>query len=55
MGKQAGVVLYVLTLAAVVVGVDVLFFRRRFWERLMANVGLVLVFAAFDLRFLKRA
>ena len=55
MGRQAGVVRYVLALVAVVVGVDVLFFRHRFWERLMANVGIVLVFAAFCLRFLKRA
>ena len=47
------VVLYVATLIAVVVGVDVLFFRNRFWERLMVNVGIVLVFAAFYLRFLK--
>ncbi len=55
MGKQAGTVLYVLALVAVVVGVDVLFFRDRFWERLMVNVGIVLVFAAFGLRFLKQA
>ncbi len=46
--------LYVLALVSVLVGVDVLFFRNRFWERLMVNVGLVLVFAAFYLRFLKR-
>ena len=46
--------LYVLALVAVVVGVDVLFFRNRFWERLMVNVGVVLVFGAFYLRFLKR-
>ena len=56
MGRQASVVLalYVLALVAVVVGVDVLFFRNRFWERLMVNVGIVLVFASFYLRFLKR-
>ena len=54
MGRQTAVVLYVLALVAVLVGVDVLFFRNRFWERLMANVGIVLVFAAFYLRFLKR-
>ena len=47
------VVLYVAALIAVVVGVDVLFFRNRFWERLMVNVGIVLVFAAFYLRFFK--
>jgi hypothetical protein len=55
MGRQAGIVFYVLALVAIVVGVDVLFFRHRFWERLMVNVGIVLVFAAFILRFLKRA
>src|SRR5262245_21222372 len=54
MGRQATLVLYVLALVAVVVGVDVLFFRNRFWERLMVNVGIVLVFWAFYLRFLKR-
>ena len=53
MGRQAAVVLYVLAMVAVVVGVDVLFFRNRFWERLIANVGIVLVFVAFYLRFLK--
>ncbi len=47
-------VLYVLALVAVVVGVDVAFFRNRLWERLLVNVGIVLVFAAFYLRFLKR-
>jgi hypothetical protein len=55
MGRQAGVGLYVLAMVTVVVGVDVLFFRHRFWERLMVNVGIVLVFGAFYLRFLKRA
>jgi hypothetical protein len=54
MGRRAAVVLYVLGLVAVVVGVDVLFFRHHFWERLLVNVGIVLVFAAFYLRFMKR-
>ena len=54
MKRQAAAVLYVLALAAVVVGVDILFFRHHFWERLIVNVGIVLVFAAFYLRFLKR-
>ena len=54
MGKQAAVALYVLALIAVMVGVDILFFRHHFWERLIVNVGIVLVFAAFGLRFLKR-
>ncbi|MGH9466781.1 MAG: hypothetical protein ACRD1Y_05445 [Terriglobales bacterium] len=39
-------------MAAVIAAVDVLFFRDRFWERLLVNVGVVLVFLAFYLRFL---
>lgn len=54
MERQAAVGLYLLALVVVVVGVDVLFFRNRFWPRLMVNVGIVLVFAAFYLKFLKR-
>lgn len=54
MGSQTTTVFYVGLLVIVVVGVDVLFFRNRFWERLMANIGIVLVFGAFYLRFLKR-
>ena len=46
--------LYVLALIAVVVGVDILFFRHHFWARLIVNVGIVLVFAAVYFRFLKR-
>ena len=51
MGSRAVGVVYALGLIAVVVVVDVLFFRHLFWERLAANVGIVLVFAAFYLRF----
>jgi hypothetical protein len=54
MGRQAAIVLYVLVLIAVVVGVDILFFRNQFWPRLIVNVGIVLVFGAVYLRFLKR-
>jgi hypothetical protein len=52
--RQVAVVLYVLALVAAVVGVDILFFRHHFWQRLIVNVGIVLVFLAFGLRFLKR-
>ena len=55
MGRRAGVVLYVLALVAVVVAVDILFFRNHAWERLAANVGIVLLFGAFYFRFLKRS
>jgi hypothetical protein len=52
MGRQVAV--YVLAMAAVIVAVDFVFFRNRFWERLTVNIGIVLVFAAFYLRFLRR-
>ena len=50
---RAVVVLYLLALIAVVVGVDLLFFRHHFWVRLAGNIGIVLVFVAFYFRFLK--
>ncbi len=46
--------LYLLALVAVVVGADILFFSHHFWARLMVNVGIVLVFTVFYLRFLRR-
>ena len=54
MDRQVAVALYVVAMVAVIVGVDFAFFINRFWERLTANVGVVLVFAAFYLRFLRR-
>ena len=53
MTKNMSVVLYIVVLIAAVVSVDLLFFRHQFWERLIVNIGIVLVFAAFYLRFLK--
>jgi len=54
LGRQVAVVLYVMAMAAVIVGLDFVFFRNRFWERLTVNIGIVLVFSAFYLRFLRR-
>ena len=48
------IALFILLLIAVIVTVDILFFRNHFWQRLLANAGLVLVFAVFYLRFLRR-
>ncbi len=53
MPRNIYVVFYILVTIAVVVSVDLLFFRNRFWERLIVNIGIVLMFAAFYLRFLK--
>ncbi len=46
--------IYLLVMAAVIVGVDFMFFRDRFWERLAVNIGIVLVFGAVYFRFLRR-
>jgi hypothetical protein len=51
---RIAVALYLAAMVAVIVGVDLAFFRSRFWERLTVNIGIVLVFAAFYLRFLRR-
>lgn len=53
-GGKMTTVLYLILMVAVIVVVDVLFFRNRFWGRLTVNAGIVLVFAAFYFRFLKR-
>ena len=53
MSRNIFAVVYVLVLIAVVVSIDVLFFKQRFWERLIVNIGIVLVFTAFYLRFIK--
>lgn len=55
MRNQIVTALYVVLVAAVIVAVDVSFFKNRFWGRLTVNVGIVLVFAAFFFRFLKRS
>ena len=54
LSRQVAGVLYAVAMAAVIVGVDVAFFRDRFWERLAVNIGIVLVFGAFYFRFLSR-
>jgi arginine exporter protein ArgO len=51
---HAATALYIVVMAVLIAAVDVLFFKNRFWERLTVNVGVVLVFAAFYFRFVKR-
>lgn len=53
MGARIGAIIYVVAMVAIIVGVDVAFFRNRFWERLLANIGIVLVFVSFYLRFFR--
>jgi hypothetical protein len=53
-GSQTTAVLYLVLLVVAIVAVDLLFFKGQFWERLVVNIGIVLVFSAFYFRFLKR-
>jgi hypothetical protein len=53
MTRNLSIAVFVAALVAVIVTVDLLFFRGRLWERLLANIGIVLVFAAFYLRFMR--
>ncbi len=55
LGRSWTVAMLVIAMIALVVGVDILFFRGHVWERLAANVGIVLVFGAFYFRFLHNA
>jgi hypothetical protein len=54
MSRQVTTVVYVVAMAAIIVAVDFMFFRNRFWERMIVNIGIVVVFAAFYLRFLRK-
>jgi hypothetical protein len=53
MRRNVYAALYVLVLVAIIVILDVLFLRHLFWERLISNVGIVLVFLAVYFRFLR--
>ena len=48
-------IVYVGAMIAIIVGLDLALFRQRILERLMLNVGIVLVFAAIYLRFFRAA
>ena len=54
MSKSVVLALYVIAMVVVIVGVDFAVFRNRTLERLIANIGIVLLFAAFYLRFFGR-
>ena len=54
MGRPVAIALYVLVMVGVIVGVDIAFFQHHFLERLLVNIGIVLVFGVFYLAFLRR-
>jgi len=53
MSKIQSGLLLAFFIAIVVVAVDVLYFKHHAAERLMANIGIVLIIGAFYLRFFK--
>ena len=55
MRRPVTIALLVLSMVGVVVAVDVLFLRDRFWLRLVTNIGIVVVFGAVYVRFFKDA
>lgn len=55
MARAMVAVPYVVAMITIIVVLDVLIFKNYFWERLIVNIGIVLVFAAFYLRFLKHS
>ena len=55
MSRGTAGALFAAVIVVVIVGIDVLFFRGHFfWERLAANVGVVLIALALYFRFVHR-
>jgi len=54
MKRNLSIALYIVVWIAVIVSVDLLFFRNLFWERLIANIGIVLVFATLYFSFRRK-
>jgi hypothetical protein len=53
MGRNPLLALYAVAMIAVIVGADFTFLRHHFLERLIVNIGIVVVFAAVYLLFLR--
>ncbi len=53
MDRRIATVFCAVAMATVIIAVDFMFFRDRLEERLIVNVGIALVFAAFYLRILE--
>lgn len=54
MGRSLIAVLYFAVMVALIVGLDLAFFRNQFWLRLAVNAGLVVVFAVGYFVLLRR-
>lgn len=54
MNKEQIAIIYVLIMITTLVIVDILFFKHRFLERLIVNIGIVLLYTASYLAFFKK-
>ena len=52
-GRHLILPLYIAAMVVVILALDFMVFRHRFWARLVVNIGTVLVFGAVYLRFLR--
>jgi len=52
MNKYAFIV-YIVAMVTVIVSMDIVFLRYNFGERLLVNIGIVLIFGFIYLKFLK--
>ncbi len=53
MDRNPLIVIYAVVMIAIIVGADFTFLRHHFLERLIVNIGIVVVFAAFYFIFLR--
>ena len=51
MGRTPTVAVVVIVMVGIIIALDILVFRNHFWPRLLVNVGIVLVFGGFYLRY----
>lgn len=54
MERSLLIIILIILMVAIIVSVDILIFRHYFYERLIANIGIVMVFMAFAFRYFKR-
>lgn len=55
MDKNVIQLILVLLMVVTIVAVDIAFFRHHFWQRLITNVAIVLIFIVLDTLFLKHS
>lgn len=51
---RIGMLLYIALMVAVIAGVDITYLEHEFWRRLLANICIVIFFAAIYFTFIRR-